>query len=217
MWLGVPAMALLIGGTRFGAHSPTSTPAQVQPVNAVAENDCLPQLPPISDVFTSYGSMRSHSREQPLIPADVEDLGADRQPDGFGVSASLPPGTVELKRINGWESDRPQIAVGLFGDVQIRDGMTFSGFQLLGGVVVKELPTYGVDAERVVAEVGARAQVLQLGKQRVAMVVGDETLGPGDRQLGLFWSDGTEDWSAVASLSRISPEALLTLVAGLYC
>jgi hypothetical protein len=184
---------------------------------AVTRPSCVGGTVVVEPAYIRFDLMRSHSYDEPLFPSDAEPLKGTDAPTLTGLSHRLPTSAGALDRLAAWQSSVDPMSVELLGPHIPLDGLTLTAFLRSGGVLVKEVPTTGVDAQRIRSELGPRAQIVTIGKQEAALVVGDEVLGTGHRQVGVFWSDGTADWSMVGSLARVTPDALLTVAATLYC
>jgi len=101
-----------------------------------------------------------------------------------------------------------------YGVDAIGDTATLDDFLATGGVLVNQWKSDGQTAQTVFDSVGKRAVPVAVGPYPAAMVHGDE-IQTKIRPFGLYWSDGTRDFSILAGVDR--PETVIDLARSIYC
>jgi hypothetical protein len=175
-------------------------------------------VPEITDTahYVKLSQMRGVPPDQPLIPADAQSLAAEAAPTSDGLVAMSFEGSGSLQFLGAFEVPWYPLAVAHYGSPDLSTSTMFTGFIVAGGVIVRQAPTAGGDAVRMAEEIGPRAQIVDVGPYKAALVLGDE-IATGARGLGIYWSDGERDWAVMASLTHVDPLDLLKFARSLYC
>lgn len=179
----------------------------------------LPMLPPDFHDFTPI-ELRLSGRPYPPLLANTTLIASLDEATGFApLTPATAPGDLPLQAIalSGSGGGAGEAHVGLlYASSPVGEDETLPDFLARGGVVVIEKPA-GDDrgtAADVVAEVGARAVVVKLGKHDAALVHGDPVGSNETRPYGLHWSDGELDWTITWVAA---PEELISFARELYC
>jgi hypothetical protein len=84
-----------------------------------------------------------------------------------------------------------------------------------GGMLFSQRHTIGNDAARVRRAVKGRAKIVQIGPHDAALIWGSPFFQGGRRPYGVYWSDGTFDFSLIAGLE--TPEQTVAVARSTYC
>jgi hypothetical protein len=212
-----------------GAASPVSTSSGSSEPIALGPGCDKAPIVAVSDDYVSYGSMRSHLRPEPVVPAGVRPIDGPESVTLEGMATLWPVAPVGSRLILAYEDDTPEMVVVLYGTVEPDEGKSWQSFLADGGLIVRQRPPAGQDAPAAVSEAeeaatlngrttAGRVSIHPVGDNDAALIIGDETIGPGHRAVGLHWTDGQADWHIQAVLDRIeNPAVLVDMARSIYC
>jgi hypothetical protein len=129
------------------------------------------------------------------------------------VPARAPEGLDRVLVLEDNRADRQGMRL-YYGPVSVVGSMTIDDFLGAGGIVVSEWKSDGQSAQVVFDAVGKRAIPVAIGPYDAAMVHGDE-ISTRIRPYGLYWSDGSRDFSILSGVDR--PETTIDLARSIYC
>jgi hypothetical protein len=203
------AFGLILNGCSFKPADVGQSPRAVALGNACASAPVLALAPePDYSPPIQFGSLS--------LPPITDQPGGSWTPDDPVASLAVAGGrrpVFQIKEESAPEAyDSSHRTTVYFSDQQIGGGDTLADFLRDGGILVSHEPGSEDMAERAVAAVGDRAQIVKLGRVSAALVHADPVGGV--RSFNLYFSFGGSSWTIIGNAE---PQALLDMAAQIVC
>jgi hypothetical protein len=230
----VAAIALLvvIGFPLAGERSRTSTasasaagastaPTSSAVASAVDAGCEVPAMPYADPKFTPVvGRLGPASFPISQFGQIVPGLDALPPDAGYRIPATIPEGLslelIQLVTVPAATGEAPIDSLGLYYGHGPVDG-TFEEFIADGGVAVSQQSEHLWDADTVAAEYDATDRGysrIQIGPHDAVVHLGDPILRDDLRPWGIYWYDGTREWTVTGA---VDPIELIEMAQSLYC